>query len=120
MDSKYSIDMQPPNPTSSHIHKVDTLIEYMNMGFKLVPLNELSQSPTLAWSEIYADPEFWSEEKIKDSANKFYNVATTFGKTTIKDTDGRDLYLHCLDIDSPEVLKDYNICLNKNGSLKPL
>ena len=66
------------------------------------------------------DPEFWSEEKIKDSANKFHNVATTFGRTNIKDTDGRDLYLHCLDVDSTEVLKrECSICLNKNGSLKP-
>ena len=109
--------MQPPNSTSS-FHKVDTLIEYMNMGFKLVPLDELSQSPTLAWSEIYANPEFWSEEKIKDSANKFHNVATTFGKTNIKDTDGSDLYLHCLDIDSPEVLKRVQHLLEQEWKFK--
>ena len=38
MDLKYSINMQPPNSTNS-FPKVDTLIEYMNMGFKLVPLD---------------------------------------------------------------------------------
>ena len=109
--------MQPPNSTTS-FHKVDTLIEYVDMGFKLVPLDELSQSPTLAWSEIYTDPEFWSEEKIKDSAGKFHNVATTFGRTNIKDTDGSDLYLHCLDIDSPEVLKRVQHLLEQEWKFK--
>ena len=51
MHLKNFINVQPPNSTSS-FHKAGTLIEYMNMGFKLVPLDELSQSPTLAWSKI--------------------------------------------------------------------
>ena len=51
LKNEHFIDMQPPKFTNS-IPKVDTLVEYMNMGFKLVPLDELSQSPTLAWSEI--------------------------------------------------------------------
>jgi len=51
------------------------------------------------------NPEFWSEKKIKESPNRFHNVATTFGKSKIKDAEGGDLYLHCLDIDSEEVLK---------------
>ena len=64
------------------------------------------------------DPEFWSEEKIKDSANKFHNVATTFGRTNIKDTDGRDLYLHCLDVDSTEVLKRVQHLLEQEWKFK--
>src|SRR5690349_9387812 len=95
------VNNQPVKSTTSF----DAIIKYANTGFKLVPLDELSRSPIFAWSEIYDNPEFWSEEKIKESANRFHNVATTFGKSIIKDAEGRDLYLHCLDIDSEEVLK---------------
>jgi hypothetical protein len=98
------VNNQSTNSATSVGSKIDAIIKYANIGFKLVPLDELSRSPMLAWSEIYANPEFWSEEKIK-SANRFHNVATTFGRSKIKDTEGRDLYLHCLDIDSEEVLK---------------
>jgi hypothetical protein len=74
------------------------------MGFKPVPLNELSTNPTLAWTEIYSNPDFWANDKIALHLNTFSNIATTFGKSHLRDQDGRELYLHCLDIDSEEVL----------------
>jgi hypothetical protein len=83
---------------------LENIISLSNVGFKLVPLNELSAGPTLSWSEIYSTPDYWSDEKFRLHLNKFYNVATTFGKTHLRDSDGRELYLHCLDIDSEEVL----------------
>jgi hypothetical protein len=83
----------------------ETLISYWKIGFKLVPLDELSKSPTIAWTEIYANPDFWSIEKLKEYSEKFYNISTTFGKTHVKDENGEDLYLHCLDIDSDNVLR---------------
>ena len=83
----------------------DALVTYWKVGFKLVPLNELSKNPTIAWGGIYDNPNYWSIKKLKTSANTFYNLATTFGKTHLRDSQGRDLFLHCLDIDSEEVLK---------------
>lgn len=59
-----------------------------------------------------------TNEYSKDSANKFHNVATTFGKTNIKDVDGSDLYLHCLDIDSPEALKRVQHLLEQEWKFK--
>jgi bifunctional DNA primase/polymerase-like protein len=112
------VNNQSANSTTSFGSKIDAIIKYANIGFKLVPLDELSRSPMLAWSEIYDNPEFWSEEKIKESANRFHNVATTFGKSIIKDAEGRVLYLHCLDIDSEEVLKRVRDLLEQEWKLK--
>ena len=39
----------------------------------------------------------------KTDLQKKHNVATTFGKTHLKDEQGNDLYLNKLDIDSDEV-----------------
>jgi hypothetical protein len=84
---------------------LETIISYWKIGFKLVPLDELSKSPTIAWSEIHDNPDFWFIEKIREYIDKFYNVATTFGKSHVKDTQGKELYLYCLDIDSEQVLE---------------
>jgi hypothetical protein len=83
---------------------IETLFNYLDMGFKLVPLNELSKAPTIAWSEVYSNPNYWSTDRLKEYADKFYNISTTFGKSHLKDADGKELYLHCLDIDSEQVL----------------
>lgn len=48
----------------------------------------------------------YQEDKTKifeRESYKFKNVATCFGKTHLKDEQGRDLYLNCLDIDSNNV-----------------
>lgn len=42
----------------------ETLLSYWKMGFKPVPLNEVNNGPTIAWSEIYANPDFWSIQKL--------------------------------------------------------
>jgi len=83
---------------------LENIISLSNAGFKLVPLNELSAGPTLSWSEIYSTPDYWSDEKFRLHLNKFYNVTTTFGRSHLRDIGGKKLYLHCLDIDSEEVL----------------
>jgi hypothetical protein len=89
---------------------LEELIILWKLGFKLVALNELSKEPTIAWSEVYSNLTFWSAEKLKEYEDKFYNVATTFGKSHVKDTKEKELYLYCLDIDSEEVLKRLNSC----------
>jgi hypothetical protein len=99
-----------------HLHKI---------GFKLVPLSRDGKAPNVAKlltreevqrsmhesvdgkehpvNYIYNHPEFWSVERIEKESWRFDNVATTFGKTDIKDSQGGDLYLNELDIDSNEV-----------------
>ena len=84
---------------------LDILVRFSKMGFKLVPLNEPSMRPVLAWSDIYDNSNFWSLEKFEKYANKFNNLATTFGQSPLTDSHGRELFLYCLDIDSEEVLK---------------
>ena len=71
---------------------LDILVLYWKIGFKLVPLNELSMCPTLAWSDIYDNSNFWSLEKFEQYANKFKNLATTFGQSPITDSQGRKLF----------------------------
>ena len=63
------------------------------MGFMLVTLNELGITPTIPWSEIYSRSDFWSVEKFKLLLDKFHNIATTFGKSHLRDIDGREIYL---------------------------
>ncbi|MCC2647386.1 MAG: hypothetical protein K0R16_189, partial [Nitrososphaeraceae archaeon] len=97
---------------------LETIISYWKIGFKLVPLDELSKSPIIPWSEIYDNPDFWSIQKIRERTDKFHNVATTFGKSNIKDTDGKEFYFYCLDIDSDEVLKKVQPLLEQEWKLK--
>ncbi|MGC1932706.1 MAG: hypothetical protein WA667_27345 [Candidatus Nitrosopolaris sp.] len=59
----------------------------------------------MPWTSIYEDPDFWSAEKLITECSKFKNVATVFGKTHVKDSEGRDLYLNGLDCDSERVYK---------------
>ena len=96
----------------------EIIISYWKIGFKLVSLDEISKSPIIPWSEIYDNPDFWSIEKIRECTDKFYNVATTFGKSYLKDAQGKELYLHCLDIDSDEVLNRVQSLLEQEWKLK--
>ncbi|HKG87608.1 MAG TPA: hypothetical protein VKA95_04725 [Nitrososphaeraceae archaeon] len=96
----------------------EIIISYWKIGFKLVPLDELSKSPLIPWGAIYDNPDFWSIEKIREYTDKFYNVATTFGKSHVKDTQGKELYLYCLDIDSDEVLKRVQVLLEQEWKHK--
>jgi hypothetical protein len=49
---------------------------------------------------IYQNPNFWTEARLKEKSHLFYNVATAFGLTDLKDSKGRPLYLYGVDIDS--------------------
>jgi len=81
-----------------------TLIQLHKLGFKLVPLS-LNHKPVVDWTPIYENSEYWSEEKLIAKWPIFENVATAFGKTHVKDSDGKDLYLNELDCDSEPVYK---------------
>jgi hypothetical protein len=56
----------------------------------------------------------WTEERIEREAYRFKSVATTYGKTHLKDDAGRDLYLNELDIDDEEIFTRLSI-INTNG-----
>jgi hypothetical protein len=43
---------------------------------------------------IYQNPNFWTEERLKEKSYLFCNVTTTFGLTDFKDSKGRALYLY--------------------------
>lgn len=95
------------------------------LGFKLVALADDSKIPNVnglltaqerqrsieeacdgkehTINYIYNHPEFWNKDRISREAWRFHNVATTYGKTHIKDEEGNNLYLNEFDIDSKEV-----------------
>ncbi|CAN5359959.1 hypothetical protein BH18THE2_BH18THE2_37200 [soil metagenome] len=80
-----------------------SLIELHNIGFKLIPLAEDVKTPTVnSTNEIFSNPNYWTAQKIEQEYYRFKNVATTYGKTHVKDEQGRELYLNELDIDSEE------------------
>jgi hypothetical protein len=91
---------------SSEVDRVplEDLTNHDRLGFKLIPLREDSMTPNVpSTNEIYNNPEYWSEDSLRSKHHLFHNVATTFGKSQIKDEDGSDLYLNELDIDSDVV-----------------
>jgi hypothetical protein len=78
------------------------LLHLHEIGFKIIPLMGDSKTPAVkSTNEIYNDPNYWTTEKIAQLSN-IKNVATTFGKTHLRDSEGNDLCLHELDIDSKE------------------
>lgn len=81
-----------------------TLMQLHNLGFKIVPLS-LEHHTVIPWTLIYENSNYWSPESIVTESSKFQNVATVFGKTHIKDSEARDLYLNDLDCDSKPVYK---------------
>jgi hypothetical protein len=82
----------------------ETLIYLRKLGFKLLPLSS-DNEVVMAWTAIYENPDYWSGDKLVSQHWKFKNVATVFGKTHLKDSEGRDLYLNGLDCDSEAVFK---------------
>ncbi len=77
------------------------VIPLFRMGFNTIPLRRDSVTPNLkSISDIYNNPESLTEENLQQNRHLFYNVATILGKSHIKDKDGKDLHLNCLDIDS--------------------
>src|SRR5215208_7019414 len=94
-DSKTSVLLVP----------IEFLFRDHDIGLKLVPLCSDCRTPAIkSTNEVYYNPEYWTVEKIEQEHCKFVNLATTFGKTYVKDEGNRDLYLNGLDIDSDKVL----------------
>ena len=98
--------------SNSNIHsetiQPSNLISLSELGFKLVPLSE-NHIPAITWSDVYDNPDYWQKERFNDSIvySKFANVASTVGKTHIKDSvENQDSYIQVLDVDSEFV---YNI-----------
>jgi hypothetical protein len=101
---------------------LQALIQLYRAGFrKLIPLfedsrranvydNLVSEKELKQFSSaegkpvriIYENPTFWTEERLQEKSYLFYNVATTFGLTDIKDSKGRILYLYGVDVDSKQ------------------
>src|SRR6476659_4136528 len=108
----------------NEIHAIDskTLTSLYNIGFKLVPLSD-NHKPTVEWTLIYNNPDYWHIDKFNDPKEypKFDNVASTLGKSHLRDSENNDLFLQVLDVDSENV---YNILntpifqLNINSTLK--
>lgn len=117
--------------TDHELIPLPILIEYYRLGFKLIPLCNDGIVPNVSGlltaheqqesvkesksgkvepvNYIYNHPEFWTEDRIKKEAWRFINVATTYGKTHLKDNDGNDLYLNELDIDDKEIFTQLSI-----------
>ena len=95
--------------------KSDILINLWQLGFKLVPLSK-NHSPAIdEWTPIYENPNYWRIDDFNDPkiVLKFKNVATTLGKTHIKDSKGNDLYIQVLDIDSENAFTLINTSLSQ-------
>jgi hypothetical protein len=107
----------------------DVLIQLYNAGFrKLIPLapgskranvydhlitdEEINAFPSADGKPvriIHQSSDFWTETRMRQKSYLFYNVATTFGLTNLKDSKSRLLYLYGVDVDSKqayEVLKE--------------
>jgi len=89
-------------PTENVVRPANVLALH-KLGFKVVPLGPNGKTPAMTWSTIY--DVGWNEEGLSRKYELFNNIATCFGKSRLKDEQGRDLYLNCLDIDS-EVVAD--------------
>jgi hypothetical protein len=75
---------------NTHI-RLEALIHLHKLGFKLEPLS-LNNVEVIPWTPIYEDPNYWSEEKLITRSPMIKNIATVFGKTYVKDSEGKDLY----------------------------
>src|SRR5215469_11789634 len=104
---------------------ISVIIQLYNAGFrKLVPLLHDSRRANVydhlitdeefkafASAEgkpvriIYQNPNFWTEKRLQDNPSLFYNVATTFGLTDLKDSKDSPLYLYGVDVDTKEAFE---------------
>jgi hypothetical protein len=80
---------------------IETIFHYLELGFIPTPLGEDGKTPQASTKEISNKP--WTLDTAKQNLHLFKNVATLLGKTHLKDTDGRDLYLNALDIEDKAV-----------------
>jgi P4 family phage/plasmid primase-like protien len=94
---------------------VERLIKLHDIGFKLIPLDDNGKAVE-SWTPVYENPNYWSPERLERESYKFKNIATCSGKTHLKDEQGKDLYLNCLDIDSDNVYFIlFNLVNDKTG-----
>ena len=122
--------MNDYNNSGTHISS-SILKQYHRMGFKPIPIGDDGVTPNVNGlltpeeqensiresksgkeepvNYIYHHPEFWNEERIEREAYRFKSVATTYGKTHLRDEEGRDLYLYELDIDDKEIFTRLSI-----------
>jgi len=91
----------------------EILIQYHKMGFKVVPLLD-NHVPVNEWTPIYDNPNYWNVKDFEDPkiCSKFKNVATTFGKTHIRDSEDRELYLQALDLSLNEQNTNIDILID--------
>lgn len=91
------------------------LVNHHKAGFKLVPLSEDHVPAVNETTPIYENPNYWNVNDFNDPkiVLKFKNVATTLGKTHIKDSKGNDLYIQVLDIDSENAFTLVNTPLSQ-------
>src|SRR5215469_18260123 len=108
---------------------ISVIIQLYNAGFrKLVPLlhdskranvydhlitdEEIKAFPSAEGKPvriIHQNPNFWTENRLQDNHPLFYNVATLFGLTDLRDSNDKPLYLYGVDVDTKEAyeaLKD--------------
>src|SRR5919106_2913225 len=80
------------------------VIPLLHLGFNTIPLRQDYVTPNIpSTNDIYNNPESLTEENVRKNRHLFYNIATIFGKSHVKDKDGNDQFLNCLDIDTDEV-----------------
>jgi len=72
--------------------------------------------PIQTWTPIYENPNYWTPERLTQDFDKFKNIATVFGKSHLKDNEGKDLYLNELDIDSDNVYQILFRLKNNDGT----
>lgn len=135
MKSHTNTPIDGTNPTdNTTTEKTNTLpisviIQLYNAGFrKLVPLlhdskranvydhlitdEEIKAFPSAEGKPvriIHQNPNFWTENRLQDNHPLFYNVATIFGLTDLRDSNDKPLYLYGVDVDTKEAyeaLKD--------------
>ena len=88
---------------SCELVTLQDLRNLIKLGFPILPLRQDSKTPNVhSTNDIYNNPEYWTEEKLRSDQCLFYGVATLLGKSHVKDIDGQDLFLNVIDIDSDD------------------
>lgn len=105
----------------NHI-KQEVLDNLDKIGFKLVPLSENHTPVVDEWTPIHENPNYWKLEDFNDPSVylKFRNVASSLGKTHLKDNEGNDLYIQVLDIDSEKAFNLINTPISQLREYKKL
>ena len=84
-----------------------SFLSLYKLGFKLVLLDNNHEHDD-ELSTIVDNPDYWLQDSFNDPTvcSRFANVASALGKTHLKDSENKELYLQVLDTDSDYV---YNI-----------